>query len=48
MRLLQEGPKALFKGAVPRMIVQAPLFGIALMAFEVQKSWIRKRMAESH
>lgn len=32
---------ALFKGAVPRMSVTAPLFGIALLAFEMQKRVIR-------
>ena len=31
---------ALFKGAIPRMSVTAPLFGIALLAFEIQKRYI--------
>jgi solute carrier family 25 aspartate/glutamate transporter 12/13 len=31
------GMRAMFKGAGPRMAVQAPLFGIALLVFEVQK-----------
>jgi solute carrier family 25 glutamate transporter 18/22 len=29
--LKQEGPKALFKGAAARVLVMAPLFGIAQM-----------------
>eukprot|EP00035_Acanthoeca_spectabilis_P012300 m.219580 g.219580 ORF g.219580 m.219580 type:complete len:292 (-) comp15584_c0_seq4:517-1392(-) len=37
----KEGYGALFKGAVPRMSVTAPLFGIALLAFEMQKRVIR-------
>jgi len=32
-----EGPLAFYKGAVPRMTTQGPLFGIALAAFELQK-----------
>eukprot|EP00038_Savillea_parva_P023268 m.40229 g.40229 ORF g.40229 m.40229 type:complete len:311 (-) comp5938_c0_seq1:294-1226(-) len=35
-----EGYTALFKGAVPRMSVTAPLFGIALLAFEMQKRYL--------
>lgn len=38
----EEGPGALFKGAVPRMIVVGPLFGITLLAFETQKNWMIK------
>ncbi|ETW08617.1 hypothetical protein H310_01158 [Aphanomyces invadans] len=34
------GVAALFKGAGPRMMVQAPLFGITLLAFEVQKAYM--------
>ncbi|KAL4133691.1 hypothetical protein PRIC2_004008 [Phytophthora ramorum] len=34
------GPKALMKGAGPRMMVQAPLFGITLVAFELQKKYM--------
>ncbi|KAE9334120.1 hypothetical protein PF008_g14120 [Phytophthora fragariae] len=37
------GPKALMKGAGPRMMVQAPLFGITLVAFELQKSYMESR-----
>ncbi|OQR95688.1 Mitochondrial Carrier (MC) Family [Thraustotheca clavata] len=37
-----EGASALFKGVVPRMMVQAPLFGITLLAFEVQKAYMEK------
>eukprot|EP01134_Creolimax_fragrantissima_P001031 CFRG1031T1 len=35
-----EGRMALFKGAVPRMMVTGPLFGVALLAFELQKRYI--------
>ncbi|VDO29998.1 unnamed protein product [Brugia timori] len=31
--LRHEGPRALFKGAVCRMLVMAPLFGIAQMVY---------------
>ncbi|RLN32341.1 hypothetical protein BBJ28_00022509 [Nothophytophthora sp. Chile5] len=34
------GPGALLKGAGPRMMVQAPLFGITLVAFELQKKYM--------
>jgi hypothetical protein len=34
------GISALFKGAGPRMMVQAPLFGITLLAFELQKAYM--------
>jgi len=39
----QEGYAALYKGVGPRMAVVAPLFGISLLAFEVQKSYMLKR-----
>ena len=35
-----EGIRGLYKGAVPRMCVQAPLFSIACTAFELQKSYL--------
>eukprot|EP01029_Cantina_marsupialis_P027333 TRINITY_DN760_c0_g1_i1.p1 TRINITY_DN760_c0_g1~~TRINITY_DN760_c0_g1_i1.p1 ORF type:complete len:215 (+),score=44.92 TRINITY_DN760_c0_g1_i1:361-1005(+) len=35
-----EGPSALFRGLVPRACVQAPLFGIALLAYEMQKRYM--------
>ena len=38
----QEGIRAFFKGAVPRMCVVAPLFGISLVAFEKQKEYLLK------
>lgn len=38
--LKEEGIAAFWKGVVPRMAVQAPMFGIALMAFELQKKFI--------
>lgn len=34
------GVRALWKGAVPRMIVVGPLFGITLLAFQLQKAII--------
>jgi len=37
-----EGPFAFYKGAVPRMATQGPLFGIALAAFELQKWYMVK------
>jgi len=36
-----EGYGSLFKGCLPRMMVTAPLFGIALLAFELQKRYIK-------
>lgn len=33
----EEGPAALFKGVQPRMAVQAPLFGITLLSFDLLK-----------
>lgn len=38
----EEGVRAFFKGAVPRMCVVAPLFGISLLAFEKQKEYLLK------
>ena len=38
--LKTEGLKGLYKGAVPRMCVQAPLFSIACTAFELQKRYL--------
>jgi hypothetical protein len=36
----EEGLAALYKGAVPRMVVVGPLFGITLLAFEAQKDYM--------
>jgi solute carrier family 25 aspartate/glutamate transporter 12/13 len=36
----EEGAGAFFKGAVPRMSVSAPLFGICLLFFEMQKAYL--------
>ncbi|KAJ1664443.1 mitochondrial aspartate-glutamate transporter agc1 [Coemansia sp. RSA 1813] len=37
-RILQsEGPSAFFKGTVPRCLTMAPLFGIALMMYDLQQ-----------
>lgn len=37
-----EGVLALYRGAVPRMVVVGPLFGITLLAFEAQKEYMIK------
>lgn len=37
---VKEGFSALYKGTVPRMCVQAPLFAIAMFAFELQKRYL--------
>lgn len=44
--LAEEGVAALFKGVGPRMMVVAPLFGISLLAFEVQKSIMTERLSK--
>jgi len=36
--LRNEGPGALFRGAIPRAMIVAPLFGIALLTYEVQQA----------
>ena len=38
----EEGLGAMFKGAVPRMMVVGPLFAITLLSFEAQKSYMIK------
>lgn len=38
--LAEEGYRAFFTGSVPRMAVQGPLYGIALLAFEVQQAFL--------
>ena len=43
----EEGFIALKKGLEPRMIVQAPLFGITLLAFEAQKKYLANRALEA-
>lgn len=40
--LKEEGPAALYKGAVPRMLVVGPLFAITLLSFEAQKKYMIK------
>lgn len=42
----EEGLAAFRRGLEPRMLVQAPLFGITLFAFETQKRWIAKNNAK--
>lgn len=44
----KEGFGAFFKGAIPRMAVQAPLYAIALTAFELQKRYIMWGSFRSH
>ncbi|KAJ1655185.1 mitochondrial aspartate-glutamate transporter agc1 [Dispira simplex] len=39
----KEGPGALFKGWLPRCCIVAPLFGIALLTYEVQQRWFHAR-----
>ena len=41
--LAEEGVGALFKGAVPRMVVVGPLFAITLLSFEAQKNYMIKK-----
>lgn len=36
----EEGFSALYKGAIPRMVVVGPLFAITLLAFEAQKEYM--------
>jgi hypothetical protein len=38
--IAEEGVKALYKGAIPRMIVVGPLFAITLLSFEQQKQYM--------
>lgn len=45
--LAEEGAGALWKGVAPRMAVQAPLFGITLFAFDLQKKWLLARHEEA-
>ncbi len=44
--LREEGPWAFKKGLEPRMVVQAPLFGITLIAYDLLKRWIGAREEE--
>jgi len=44
--LKNEGVFALYKGMIPRMVTQGPLFGIALAAFELQKWYMMKQKAK--
>jgi solute carrier family 25 aspartate/glutamate transporter 12/13 len=39
----EEGFSALFKGAIPRMVVVGPLFAITLLSFETQKQYMISR-----
>lgn len=41
--LKEEGILALYKGAIPRMIVVGPLFAITLLSFETQKNYMIKK-----
>ncbi|KAJ1929131.1 mitochondrial aspartate-glutamate transporter agc1 [Tieghemiomyces parasiticus] len=40
-----EGIGALFKGVLPRCCIVAPLFGIALLTYEVQQRWLQSKSA---
>lgn len=42
----EEGLPAFGKGLVPRMLVQAPLFGCTLPSYEVLKAFYRQRQAQ--
>lgn len=42
-----EGMLALYKGCGPRMMVVAPLFGISLVAFDVQKRFMAKQLLKA-
>jgi len=42
-----EGFFGMFKGAMPRMMAQAPLFGISLTAFELQKRFMTAQRKKS-
>ncbi|ORZ35291.1 mitochondrial carrier domain-containing protein [Catenaria anguillulae PL171] len=37
-----EGPKALFKGTLPRCMIVSPLFGITLLVYEVQQRLLKQ------
>jgi len=37
--LKEEGFRALFKGAVPRMLIVSPLFGITLTTYELLQGY---------
>lgn len=39
----EEGIMALYKGALPRMVVVGPLFAITLLSFETQKNYMIKK-----
>lgn len=40
MIVREEGFMALYKGAIPRMVVVGPLFAITLLSFEAQKNYM--------
>lgn len=43
-RLYREGGLGVFfRGAVPRMAVQGPLYGIALLSFELQTQYLSRQ-----
>lgn len=39
--LRREGFHAFFKGVLPRCLIVSPLFGISLMVYDIQKSWLK-------
>lgn len=38
----KEGPRAFFKGTLPRCMIVSPLFGISLMAYDLQQRWLQQ------
>jgi hypothetical protein len=34
--------------AVPRAMVMGPLYGVALLTYELQTRWLRDRWADTH
>ncbi len=37
--ITEEGPRALFKGVIPRVMIISPLFGITLATYEVLQGY---------
>lgn len=38
----KEGPRAFFKGTLPRCMTVSPLFGISLAMYDLQQRWLRQ------
>lgn len=41
--IAKESPAALFRGAVPRMLIVSPLFAISLLVYEFQQRFINRK-----